>query len=100
MEWFQIRKGVCQGCILSPCLFKFYAKYIMQNDRLDEAQVGIKFARRNSNNLKYGNSTLMEEKEEVLKSLLRVKEEWKSWFTAQHSRKLWSWYSVPSFHGK
>ena len=50
MEWFQIRKGVCQGCILSPCLFKFYAKYIMQNDRLDEAQVGIKFVGRNINN--------------------------------------------------
>ena len=74
---FQIRKGVCQGCILSPCLFNLYAEYIVQNARLDEAQAGIKIARRNINNLKYANdTTLMAESKEELKSLLmKVKEE-------------------------
>ena len=68
--------GVRQGCILSPCLFKLYAEYIMENVRLDEAQGGIKTARRNINNLGYGdNTTLMAESGEELKSLLRVKEE-------------------------
>ena len=68
-------KGVCQGCILSPCLFKLYAEYIMQNARLDEAQAGIKIARRNINNLRYAeDTTLMAESEEELKRLLmRVK---------------------------
>ena len=71
MDWFQIGKGVCQGCILLSCLFNFYAKYIMQNARLDEAQAGIKIARRNINNLRYADDiTLMEESEEELKSLL------------------------------
>ena len=71
MDWFQIGKGVRQGCILSPCLFNLYAEYIMQNARLDEAQAGIKIARRNSNNLTYANdTTLMAENEEELKSLL------------------------------
>ena len=76
-DWFQIGKGVHQGCILSPCLFNFYAEYIMQNARLDEAQAGIKTAGRNINNLRYAdNITLMEESEEELKSLLmKVKEE-------------------------
>ena len=75
-DWFQIGKGVLQGCILSPCLFKFYAEYIMQNARLDEAQAGIKIAGRNINNLRYADdSTLMAESEEELKSLwMRVKE--------------------------
>ena len=75
--WFQIGKGVCQGCILSPCLFKSYAVYIMQNARLDEAQAGIKIARRNINNLRYADdTTLLVESEEELKSLLmKVKEE-------------------------
>ena len=64
MDWFRIEKGVCQGCILSPCLFNLYAEYIMQNARLDEAQAGIKIARRNINNLKYADSTtLMAESE-------------------------------------
>ena len=77
MDWFQIRKGVRQGCILSPCLFKFYAEYIMQNAGLDKAQDGIKIARRNINNLRYADDiTLMAESEEELKSLLmKVKEE-------------------------
>ena len=77
MDWFQIRKGVHQGCILSPCLFNLYAEYIVQNAGLDEAQAGIKIARRNINNLKYANdTTLMAESKEELKSLLmKVKEE-------------------------
>ena len=70
-DWFQIRKGVCQGCILSPCLFNLYAEYIMRNARLDEAQVGIKTARRNINNLIYADdTTLVAESKEELKSLL------------------------------
>ena len=77
MDWFQIRKGVCQGCILSPCLFNFYAEYIMRNAGLDNAQVGIKIAERNINNLRYADDTnLMAESEEEPKSLLmKVKEE-------------------------
>ena len=76
-DWFQIRKGVHQGCILSPCLFNFYAEYIMRNAGLDKAQAGIKIARRNMNNLRYADdTTLMAESEEELKSLLmKVKEE-------------------------
>ena len=76
-DWFQIGKGVRQGCILSPCLFNFYAEYIMRNDGLEEAQAGIKIARRNMNNLRYADdTTLMAESEEGLKSLLmKVKEE-------------------------
>ena len=76
-DWFQIGKGVCQGCILSPCLFNFCAEYIMRNAGLDEAQAGIKTARRNINNLRYADdTTLMAESEEELKSLLmKVKEE-------------------------
>ena len=76
-DWFQIWKGVCQGCISSPCLFNFYAEYIMRNAGLDEAQAGIKIAGRNINNLRYADDTTrMAESEEELKSLLmKVKEE-------------------------
>ena len=76
-DWSQIGKGVCQGCILSPCLFNFYAEYIMRNAGLEETQAGIKIAVRNINNLRYADdTTLMAESEEELKSLLRkVKEE-------------------------
>ena len=76
-DWFQIGKELCQGCILSPCLFNLYAEYIMRNDVLSEAQAGIKIARRNINNLKYADDiTLMAESKEELKSLLmKVKEE-------------------------
>ena len=75
-DWFQIRKGVRQGCILSFCLFNLYAEYIMRNAGLDEVQAGIKIARRNINNLRYtDDTTLMAESEEELKSLLmKVKE--------------------------
>ena len=76
-DWFQIGKGVRQGCILSPCLFKLYAEYIMRNTGLEEAQTGIKIAGRNINNLRYADdTTLMAESEEELKRLLmKVKEE-------------------------
>src|SRR5574337_402268 len=76
-DWFQIGKGVCQGWILSPCLFNFYAQYIMRNAGLDEAQAGIKISGRNINNLRYADDiTLMAESEEELKSLwMKVKEE-------------------------
>ena len=76
-HWFQIEKGVCQGCMLSPCLFNFCAEYIMRNAGLEEAQAGIRIAGRNINNLRYADdTTLMAESEEELKSLLmKVKEE-------------------------
>ena len=70
-DWFQIAEGVHQGCILSPCLFNFYAEYIMRNAGLEEAQAGIKIAGRNINNLRYADdTTIMAESEEELKSLL------------------------------
>ena len=75
-DWFQIGKGVRQGCILSPCLFNFYAEYIMRNAGLEEAQAGIKFARRNINNLRYADdTTLIAESEELKSFLVKVKEE-------------------------
>ena len=75
-DWFHIVKGVCQGCILSLCLFNLYAEYVMRNTGLEEAQAGIKIARRNISNLRYADdTTLMAESEEELKSLLKVKEE-------------------------
>ena len=71
MDWLQIGKGVCQGCIFSPCLFNFYAEYITWNTRLEESQAGIKIASRNINNLRYADDTaLMAKNEEELKSLL------------------------------
>ena len=75
-DWFQIGKGLRQGCILSPCLFNFYAEYIVINPGLDEAQAGIKIAGRNINNLRYADDATLAESEEELKSLLmKVKEE-------------------------
>ena len=88
-DWFQIGKGVRQGCILSRCLFNFYAEYTMRNAGLDEAQAGIKIARRTINNLRYADDTsLMAESEEQLKSLLmKMKEKkWKSWLKTLHSK--------------
>ena len=75
-DCFQIRKGVCQSCILSPCLFNFYAEYIMRNAGLGEAQAGIKISGRNINNLRYADdTTLMAESEELKSLLIKVKEE-------------------------
>ena len=74
MDWFQIAKGVHQGCILSPCLFNVYAEYIMQNAWLDEAQAGIKIAGRNVSNLRYADdATLMKEIKELKSLLMKVK---------------------------
>ena len=100
-DWFQIGKGVRQGCILSPCLFNFYAEYIMRNAGLEEAQTGIKIAGRNIN-LRYADDpTLMAESEEELKSLLmKVKEESEKVGLKLTFRKLRSWHPVPSLHGK
>ena len=101
-DWFQIGKGVHQGCILSPCLFNLYAEYIMRNAGLEEAQAGIKNARRNINNLRYANdTTLMAESKEELKSLLKkVKEESGKVGLKLNIRKLRSWHPVPLLHGK
>ena len=76
MDWFQIGKGVCQGCILSPCLFNLYVEYIMRNAAVDEAQTGIKIAGRNINNLRYADDTthLVESKEELKSLLMKMKE--------------------------
>ena len=102
MDWFQIGKGVCQGCILSPCLFNFYAEYIMWNARLDEAQAGIKTSGRNINNLIYADdTTLMAESEEELKSLLmKVKEESEKAGLKLNIQETTSWHLVPPLHGK
>ena len=99
-DWFQIGKGVSQGCISSPCLFNFYAEYIMRNDGLEETQAGLKMAGRNINNLRYADdTTFMVESEEELKSLLmKVKEE--SEKVGSTFRKQRSWHPVPSLHGK
>jgi len=101
-DWFQIRKGVCKGCILSPCLFKLYAVYIMWNARLDKAQAGITFAGRNINNLRYAEVTsLMAELEEKLKSLvMKMKKESETSGLNSTFRKWRSWHFVPSLHGK
>ena len=99
-DWFQIRKGVHQSCILSPCLFNLYAEYIMRNARLDEAQAGIKIARRNISNLRYADdTTLKAESEKELKSLLRKVKEKSEKVGLKlniHKAKI----MVPSLHGK
>ena len=101
-DWFQIGKGVHQGCLLSPCLFNLYAEYIMKNARLDEAQAGIKIAGRNINNLRYADdTTLIAEREEELKSLLmKVKEESENVGLKSTFSNLRSWHLVPLLHGK
>ena len=101
-DWFQIGKGVRQGSILSPCVFNLYAEYIMQNARLDEAQAGIRIARKNINNLRYADdTTLMAVIEEKLKSLLKkVKEESEKAGLNLKIQKTKSCHLVPSLHGK
>ena len=101
-DWFQIGKGVNQGCILSPCLFNLYAEYIMRNTGLEEAQAGIKIAERNTNNLRYADdTTLMAESEEELKSLLmKVKEESEKVGLKLNIQKTKITALVSSLHGK
>ena len=100
-DWFQIGKGVCQGYILSPCLFNLHAEYIMWNAELDEAQAGIKIAGRNINNLRYtDDTTLMAENEEELKSFLKVKEESEKVGLKLNIQKTKIMESDPSLHGK
>ena len=101
-DWFQIGKGIRQGCILSPCLFNFCAEYIMRNTGLEETEAGIKIAGRNINNLRYADdTTLMAESEEEFKSLLmKVKVESEKVGLSSTFRKLRSWHLVPSLHGK
>ena len=102
MSWFQIGKGVCQGCILSPCLFNFYAKYIMRNARLDEAQAGIKIIGRNINNLTYVDDPILmaESKEELKILLMKVKEESEKAGLKLKIKKWRSYHPVPSLYGK
>ena len=100
-DWFQIGKGACQGCILSPCLFNLYAEYIMRNAGLDEAQAGIKIARRNINIRYEDDTTLMAESEEELKSLLmKVKEESEKFGLKLNIQETKVMASGPSLHGK
>ena len=100
-DWFQIGKGVRQGTILSPCLFNVYAEYIMRNAGLDEAQAGIKIARKNINNFRYADDTTLRAESEELKSLLmKVKEESEKVGLKLTFRKLRSWHPVLSLHGK
>ena len=101
-DWFQIGKGVRRGYILSPCLFNLHAEYIMRNAGLEEAQAGIKTARRNINNLRYADdTTLMAESEEELKSLLmKVKEESEKIGLKLNIQKMKIMALVPSLHGK
>ena len=101
-DWFQTGEGVCQGCILSPCLFNLYAAYITRNTGLQEAQAGIKIAGRNINHLRYADdATLSAESEEELKSLLmKVKEESEKVGLKLNIQKTKIWHLVPSLHGK
>ena len=100
-DWFQIGKGVHQGCILPPCLFNLYAEYVMLNARLDEAQARIKIAGRNINNLRYADdTTLMAESEELKSLLMKVKEESEEAGLKLNIQKVRSWHLVPSLHGK
>ena len=102
MDWFQIGKGACQGCILLPCLFNLYAQYIMWNARLDEAQAGIKIAGKNIITPDMQMTPPNGRKQRGTKEPLDEGErgEWKSWLITQHTKKLRSWHLVPSLHGK
>ena len=100
-DWFQIGKGVRQGCILSPCLFNLYAEYIMKNAGLDEAQAVIKIAGRNINNLRYADdTTLMAESKELRSFLMKVKEESEKVGLKLNIQKTKIMASGPSLHGK
>ena len=102
-DWFQIRKRVHQGSILSSCLFNLYADYIMRNAGLDEAQARIKIAWRNINNLRYADDTTLkaESKEELKSLLMKMKEESeKAGLKLGTLKKLRSWHPIPSLHGK
>ena len=100
LNWFTTGKGERQDCILSPCLFSFYEEYIMWNAGVNEAQAGIRIARRNISDLRYvEDTTLMVESEEELKDLLRIKEESEIAGLKLNIQKLRSWHPVPSFHG-
>ena len=100
-DWFQIRKGVCQGCILSPCLFNLYAEYIVRNAGPDEAQAEIKIAGRNIHNLRYADdTTLMAESEELKSLLMKVKEESEKVGLKLNIQKTNIMASEPSLHGK
>ena len=101
-DWLQRGKGVCQGCILSPCLFNIYSEYIMRNAGVDEAQAGIKIAGRNINNFRYSDDTTpMAESEEELQSLLmKVKKESEKVGLKLNIQKIRIMTSIPSFHGK
>ena len=102
MDWFKIGKGIGQGYILLPCLFKLYKEYIMWNAGLDEAQAGIKMAGRNINNLRHADDTILmaESKVEVNSLLMKVKEESEKASLKLNIQKLTSWHPVPSFYGK
>ena len=107
VDWFKIGKGVCQDCILSPCLFNFYAEYIMQNSRLDEAQAGIKIGGRNINNLRYADDTTLkslksdtESKEEKKSLLMKMKEESENTGLKFNIQKMKIVASGPSLHDK
>ena len=102
IDWFQIVKGVCQGCILSLCLFNLHAEYIMRNARLDKAQAGIKLSKRNNNNLKYADDTTRKaESEKELKSLLiKVKQKNEEVGLKLNIQKMKIMASSPSLHGK
>ena len=101
-DWFQIGKGVHQGCILSPCLFNLYAKYIMRNAGLEETQAGIKIARRNINNLRYADDTtlMVESEEELMSLLMKVQENSEKLCLKVNNQKTNIMASGPSFHGK
>ena len=101
-DWFQIGKGVLQGCILSPCLFNLHAEYIIGNVRLDEAQAGIKIVGRNINNLTYADDTTLmaESVGELMSLLMKVKEESEKVGLKLNIQKLRSLHLIPSLHGK